>query len=386
MTFTVEADDNHNIRDMDRIMTGLRGYACMDNSSFQMPKESLASEKITKILFGSKKNRFGTAPTLDETTFMFERVDNYVAQNRPIEMQLLWGVLKGYGLDQQRETADMLDLLGLKRFACLNEQVKQVYSPGLDVSVILEDITEGIIAGDYLDVDNLIGPYADSLKSLTSVMGISPGVNIVMESELMERKGIPQEFLEQKAGGIAQLIQQYWHASQNISPEKWESLPEYKILEEAGWKGTIPPEMREHYLCRAQTERPDSEEDVRIWSICKYFGNSLARYSVGLFTNEDPEGPQPVRASLAPHATGASKSLRLGRVEYKLMDDKKSNTSVPPWAGYSYMRETKKGFKPTAYGLRDVRKLTNSDFQRFEVVIESDKGYTPLRVDVLSSN
>lgn len=386
MAFTVEADDNHGIKDMDRIMAGLRGYACMDNNQFMIPKESQISEKITKILFGSKKNRFGTAPTIDEIAFMHDRVDNYVAQDRPIEMQLLWGVLKGYGLDQQRETADMLDLLGLKRFACLNEQVKQVYSPGLDVSVILEDISEEVIAGDYLNVKNLIGPYANSLKNLASVMEITPGVNIVMESEIMARKGITQEFHMEKADGIAQLIQQYWNASQNISPEKWESLPEYKALEEAGWKGTIPPEMREHYLCRAQTERPDSEEDVRIWSICKYFGNSLARYSVGLFTGDDPEGPQPVRASLAPHAVGASKSLRVGRVEYKLMDDKKSNTSVPPWAGYSYMRETKKGFKPTAYGLRDVRKLTDSDFQRFEVLVESDKGYTPLRVDVLSSN
>jgi len=356
----------------------------------RMRTDTIARE-ITDILFGSKKIRIGPGPTDMQRRAMEERIARYVDAGKPIEISTMWGGLKGYGQTETRRAADLGDLLGLRRFEDLHCQILPIYPPGLKVTLIREDVTEHIMTMNIPNLPQLIEKYSTSLDNTCRIFGISDHISFVDESALLASNGVaPHEFIA-RANENAKAFFEYWVAS-SMEPDvgRWESLPQYKSLQELGWKGIIPEVTRQHYLERVGTEHPGASVDEKTMIICRYFGASLARYQFGIFRGsaKDVEGNviDPLKASFIPYPPGTDSSLSSCRMEYKLKDSRTSKNFIPPLVGVSFFVASEGFYVPRIVGLRTYRNIPREAVEPLDIHIECEERQMEQRIaaDVLS--
>ena len=308
---------------------------------------------ITDVLFGTKKIRFNNYDD-SQRSFMENLVSRYVALGSPIKMIGMWGAIKGYGLNLRRCGIDIWDAMGLNRYFDVGNSVKNIYTPGIAVTIISEDITETVL-GSQENLPPLIKAYADSLTDFANNHGDS--VKILKESELLNQLGITTESFLQTASSMKDMLWAYWLASNTVDESQRTDLPEYKALNEVGWRGTIPNVMREHYLNRAATEYPNMDENARAQLVCTYFGIALSRYKVGMMkTNiDDTMGMlPPVKVGFGTLGPGVSGDMLKGRLDYKVKTSKNSKTTTPPWVGYGVLEDRSGVLEPTILGVRKV--------------------------------
>jgi hypothetical protein len=352
------------------------------------------SESIARILFGTKKTRLGNAPTPQEMGTMAGRIQKWVEIGSPVEILTLWGAMKGYGQAEDRLDADIMDLIGLRRYADMQSQVAQVYEPGLCVKIVREDVGEIALSGSSDSLSARISPYQTSLDHLCEVCGFADHIRFVDESQVLANRGVSQTKFLQKGKANAEVLFHYWVASLN-EPDttQWENLPEYAALQALGWKGTIPAETREHYMNRVATEHPTMPTAEKISQVCTYLGNALARVQVGMFVGayQDKDGKviPPIRTSFVPYPPGTPATLRVARVDYKVKDSKTSSNSTPPWCGFGFLIPTRGAsiiYEPKMVGLRDYRELNKSDIVPTTVHVVAPNGdYQPLRADIIAA-
>jgi len=354
-------------------------------------QETSVTHEIASILFGSKKTRLGPAPTTEEFEYMANRIGHWVEIGKPIEILTLWGALKGYGLVQTRLDVDVVDIMGLKRYAGLQDQVSQIYEPGLCVKIVRENVGEIALSGESPDLLEKITPYKNSLDNLCHALSLAPHVRFVDESELLAKQGVAQKvFLKQGLQNAELLMNYWWSSASEPNSEKWPDLDTYHKLQENGWNGIIPQETRNHYFRRVSTEYPDMPDVEKIKQVCVYLGNALARVQCGIF-NGSYEGADgqiipPIRTSFVPYPPGTPSALRKARVDFKVKDSKHSNTSIPPWCGYGFMQE-KIGvitFEPTTIGVNAYRAFDESMYHPVVMNLVGSNGVAQtFRADVL---
>jgi hypothetical protein len=346
------------------------------------------SKELTDILYGSKKIRLGRAPTEEEREFMIDRVSQWVESGHPLEIISLWGATKGYGIFGDRLGVDLSDILGIRRFMKLDTDVRSIYSPGTDITIIREDLGEVALSGNQPELGNKILRYTTELDRLTKVLGVSDHIKFLDESALLKGKGLsPEEFLL-KGQENARKFFSYWVASSNVSEDERDKLPEYKELTRIDWRGTIPDVMREHYLDRVGTEHPTASIEEKVEFVCTYLGTALARYHTRLFggTFKTPGGVviPPIKASFVPYPPGTPESLKKGRVEYKLKESKTSNNTVPPWASFGFVIPNgDNGLKLSVSSVGQMRNINPRDIVPGSIDINTERGYQTCRADVL---
>lgn len=345
MDFSIDCDGPMRSKVEDALNSAFSPVVCETNGD-------RIEKCITDVLFGTKKIRLNN---YDDTqrSFMEGLVSRYVALGEPINMVGMWGAVKAYGFNHNRSNMDIWDAMAVSRLENVAADVKKLYSPGLKTTIICEDITESIIGqcGDALpqlikNYSEVVGKYAASL---------SGDVVFTTESELLKTIGkTPNEFL-QLGENLTAILAEYWKVSSQLPESEWESSKEYKALNEIGWRGLIPPAMREHYINRVGSEYPQSDTDFRIKIACRYLGNSLARYRIGMVKSkvEDATGLLPtIKMGFGTHAPGVVKSMQMGRVDYKVKASKNSKTTTPPWCGWGVLEDRGGTLEPTILGVR----------------------------------
>jgi hypothetical protein len=339
-------------------------------------------QTIADILVGSKKIRIGAAPCSEHYQHLVERVERFTSRNLPIEILCLWGAVKGYGLDPSRLLPDIADLLAIRRFVALNAQVQQVYSPGLRVRLIRENIGEHVLSTCPENVTHNAAIYGKSLDAIALALNPTLHVAFENESDIMGNMGLtPRQFIKQ---GIAngQVIHNYWQASHDLPDEQKGQVPEYTEAQAIGWNGVIPNCIRQWYLDRVSAEHANEDEAQRGKQVCVYFGFALARYQVGLYRGSFSDGQSiipPLKASFVPYPPGTEEVMRKGRLEYKVRDSKGHNTT-PSWCGFGFMRQDCQGqFEPIIHGVRDYKTLP---FEPILTRIAAPKGEAVFRADI----
>jgi len=313
------------------------------------------SERVTTTLFGSRKTRLGSAPSPEMFKAMSDRVARFIASDRPIELVAMWGATKAYGLVPNRVTADVYDVLGIERFVRLASQIREIYSPGLRVNLVREDVGEVAVASVHGDISGLVEQYRSSLCQLVRVLDQTGSVQFVEESSVLaERSVTPGDFL-MTGERFGRMFESYWLATQGVADTDHERLPEHRVLQEdAGFHGVLGEESRAYYLSRARNAYPDLSDMERIWKVCVYLGNAIARRRLDFYRGrvEDAKRPiPPLRASFVPYAPGTPSALMVGRVDYKVKDSKSSNNVSPPWCGFGVMEQSDSDFDPRFVGV-----------------------------------
>ena len=349
---------------------------CLGSVPLVVGKESRI-KAIADILIGSKRTRIGAQPSPEHRAYLETQIGRSVEAGFPIEVICLWGAVKGYGLDGDRLQADLADAMGIRRFAVLDDLVRTIYSPGLRVRLIRENVGElALTTTDAITVDHNMDIYGGSLDNLVQVLSPLGGVRFVNESDLLSRIMSQYDFLMMGRGHGAAL-ESYLRASAGVHDTQKDSLPEYAALTERGWKGIIPDSMRDWYTARVTAEHAGKDP---IKPIADYFGFALTRYQVGLYAGLFSEEIAPLKASFVPYPNGTEESMRKGRIEYKVKDSHGNNTT-PPWCGYGFLRAGEE-YDPTILGVREYKERT---WTPFEVCLQNLDNSQWLRADILAA-
>lgn len=329
---------------------------------------------IADILVGSKRIRIGAAPTGDHRAYLETQISRWTKAGLPIDICCLWGAVKGYGLDHTRLGADFADAMGVRRFVALDKAVREVYSPGLRVRLIRENVGELALSTlPHPSTVHSMSVYKEGLDHLTYILSDNGSVYFEDESERLAALGVEEaDFLAQgRENAIA--IASYLRASANIPDEVKHTVAEYATLQERDWRGIIPDSIRQWYTTRVTAEH-EGEDPIK--PIAEYFGLALARYKVGMYK----EPIAPLKASFVPYPDGTEPAMRMGRLEYKVKDSKGNNT-VPPWCGHCFL-QTGQEYEPTIIGVREYKAL---DADPFIVTLSRAGAGVNLRADLLAA-
>lgn len=283
---------------------------------------------LPDILIGSKKSRLGSRPCQEHYDYLASVTNQYIEAKEPIQVHTRWGAAKGYGLCSL-QTADLSDILALRRFAALSASVKTVHDAGIRVKILWEDVTElALNQQGLLSSADCINAYHEHLCDCIRTLGLD-FIEIVPESRLLADNGTDLTCYFSKVRRNADLMTSYYQVvSTTDHPEQ---SAEYASLATAGWKGVIPKEQWEYYISRAASEMPGQPTAKLLQSVCVYLGNALARGQVKMLRHT---GLPPIMFSFVPYPPGTPHQLMKGRIECKVKDSKNSNKTIPPWAGY----------------------------------------------------
>ncbi len=267
---------------------------------------------LLDCFIASKQVRIGCTPTPDQRQFLWELINRHQSLRQPIKVETLWGGLKGYGLSPF-ETADLVDLMALKRYACLQQQVQTHYKPGIDVKIIIEDLTSWMLCEQPELCAHKIALYIESLRDMLAQLDM-PFVSFLPESRLIE---------------------DHVHYRQTVHIYATRLAAKYRdssvSLEDIGWNGPI---IWDHYLPRAANKYPYLTSDQRLFKVALYLGNALARKNFGVV-----KSPDSIKISFAPYPKGVAPYLYNGRLEYKVKSCKHDKRSTPPWITYGSIKD-----------------------------------------------
>ena len=301
------------------------------------PLGSTPEEQIVRILEGTKKVRFGAGLTPENFEHAREVVRRYMDICEPIHFVTLWGPVKGYepGI---YETPDVGDLLALRRYALLNETVRSIHEPGINVTIHPEDSGK-IARHSHCGKDTIralrvsMGQYDFEMRELIDVLG-ADFISWVPESEAFTSIGVTQDQFNRQVEKNFRLFHDYWNASTSIDQVLWEGLPEYSALQEMGWRGVLPKAQRDCYLQRAASHRSLCTTGNETFDACMYVSAAFSRHQLGLIQPKasDEQGPIPVfKATFVPLPKGAPEQLKRGRFDYKPRDTC-GHSSETPWS------------------------------------------------------
>ncbi len=262
---------------------------------------------LADAFVSSRRIRYGPEPSREH---LEESLQCAVSETRPVHVLTMWGGEKGYGIAPKQD-ADWLDVMALKRFACLNRDVRKFHEPGIRVTIVMENYTGRVLSGYDSPA------YRLSLQRLINATGLD-FVSIVTESSLIDQSTFGR-LVHKNAKAI------------------------FKGNETSvGWNGPI---AWEHYMGRVLSENPDYDETAQRMKVSLYLGITLARYQAGIMPVSD------VKLSFVPYPACVPNSMRRSRIEYKVKPNKCSHKTAAPWTCFGTVGEDDWGH----VSLRDIR-------------------------------
>lgn len=268
-------------------------------------------EAIHDALSGVQPLRIKKAPQGEAKERNLARIEAMVAADMPIPLMMLVGTAKFPDGSAEQNTADLADFGAIQTAIALDKRVRAVYPNGVSVRAYYEDFV-----GDWLFGDQCWPAqetYFDSLKQLHKDAGDQFGhnpIHFVREQDIMSKLGVDLSQFRDRADGHRIRFEEYLTDSEEVleaclarTPyESWEearnqlkanypefldevaggalrSLPSFKALQEHGWEGIIPPEMREFYLRRfAQNVNGIApNRAARLAYMARYYGSTLVK-------------------------------------------------------------------------------------------------------------
>lgn len=304
-------------------------------------------EALTGCLVGTKQQRFGPTPGPEALVSIREVLRDAIIRQDRIPVLVPWG-----GSKQGPFRVDIAEVMALKQINCLLAQVQQVYPPGIDLRIRLEDATDYILFED--DNQSKTATYTATMTRLVRILCDERMVSLNTETELMNFS----EFRSQALDYAMDIMQTFGEL-----PEK-----RAEILSVIGWSGGLPAAQIEHYRKVYQRFYPLLSSGERDFKIATYFGASLARYlrgAVALGASPNWQGKW-ITLSFTPPIPGQNPARR---IFYRTIPERYTNQHRAPWIGKGYVRIRGNQAIPQIAGWDG----DGLDFQPYEVLVGDDQ-------------
>ena len=266
------------------------------------------------------------------------------------------GTSKWYdGSNYEENVAGLSELLMFEQLRHLDTRVKSVYTPGLRVGLLCEDITNKWLYGLQNDrdlVDNNNKRYIDSLGIFTHHFNQNQNVNvsIIKETDLLSILKMNEgdyfdlcetnqkcfyEFIKKSKLNELEFLagQREWNDLlwARYTREILPTIEEYINLEKLGWSGGIHPRVRDYYTRQflKSTGKPMTDED---WYLAGYFAGVLARRQLNFLYLALGENAIKIAFLRYPEGALKEKQNALQISQHPVEGFGSSHQHISPWA------------------------------------------------------
>ena len=322
-----------------------------------LKKSSDVLELLTDAIVGSGKVRFGSRPNVESLYSIRQHIMAMMEHDEPIRFLAPWGSEK----PAHSQIVDVAEVAALKTMSSLSARVKEVYSPGIQIRLRIEDATAPNLF--HLDREQARADaalYVSSFERLIKVLDLAPIVTAVKETSMITEGEFEKEFEK-----IYSIMLDYLIRSEDMIEAAMDELPAYEALVALGWKGIIPIEQREHY--RGVYQRLYDMDSKRATAmLARYLSQALARNRLKMLGNLD--WTDFLGLTFVAPVPGEPKGRTARRVYYRTLPENLSSLHMPAWRAKGYIQISDAGARtrlaswgePREYHPNSVT-LTNGD-------------------------
>lgn len=283
---TVDADGYSNV---------IKTMLAVDFPSAKLDKCSIF-EALSSQIIGTKQHRNGPIPSPEVLVSIRSVIRAAVQEQRPIPILVPFGASK-----QGNYSVDIAELMALKQLECLRKRVEEIFPPGLDITLRVEDATDRLL---FPNQPAKIISYTHRLLTLIRI--IAPSITVLQESLRVDFSNIDS----------------YVHILYGVMAGKMRENNLTKI----GWEQGLKQEQISYYTNAYEKLYPHLSQDERYALIATYFAASLMRRQQGATGDKES-----IVLDFNNHVPGRHNPER--RVNYRTLPTKYQHSHRPPWMG-----------------------------------------------------
>ena len=287
---------------------------------------------LSQLVLGNNKQRQGPNPSPESIVEIRKVIRNAVTANKPIPFMVPWGSVKPDG-----SSIDVAELSTFRTFERLHRSVQELYRPGVQMGVRLEDISMPYFLFDGEETRekreeelSVAARYTGDFKAAVRILGLEEIIVVRPESEF-----VTIDKFSEKAGEFLPFITEALKLYNNGAPTQAREL-----LDSIGWKSGMSHELREYYLGLYTNLYPDASPEEHEKRMARYFASAMARSPLNLRGDLPEWEGEFIDFALAQPVPG-TKSLFPRRVYRRAVSKSMSGRHVAPWRakGYLVMQE-----------------------------------------------
>jgi hypothetical protein len=284
---------------------------------------------ITSKMVGSRNYRLAGCPNPESEVAIRDVIRISIELGKPIPVLVVCGPKKPV----IGESIDITELSALRILACVQRQVQEVYPAGLDIRLRIEDSTGYYLEGTSEIIHNSMEKYITDLSTLVRILGYNNFITPIRETSLGN-----YVIFRDTANRLLPLFETYLNNSSKMPQSEWINLDSFKLLQEKGWNGIIPPEMREYYHHRYTLLFPSYSESERLDAIAKYFAATLARPKVNGIGANPEWNNKFIQINFAPPVTGEPTNRTTTRLYYRTVPLSHTKRHLPFWRAKGFLK------------------------------------------------
>lgn len=324
-------------------------------------------QSIYEQLELSNKFKLGSLPTNAARLKNIDVVTRAVETETPIPVVVTIGTSKWYdGSHQNDNVAGLSELLMFEQLVHLDQRVKQLYKPGLAISLVAEDITNQWLYGQVfpkIDIAANNLTYLSSIELFTTTLKLTAGLDITLQTELelLQRSAVGKReyvaFCEANKKRFMSLfvtsneLETQFQNQKGVewTEELWEafetsvlaSTEAYQELKRVGWQGAIHPKVRNFYLQQFEKSIGKKVDETYL---AAYFAGVLARKQVKALQlaahNKDF-----IKVAFLRYPQGSLKeqSNAIQVSQHPLTGFGSSHQHISPWASQTFLTVNSEG-------------------------------------------
>lgn len=293
-------------------------------------------EVITNLLIGTKEVRYGSIPNPEALVVIRSVIRHALQTNTPIPILVPWGSIKR----DLSSSIDVAELSSVNRLVKLLHDVKDIYEPGLDMVIRVED-TSGIslFGFDYPLEDFIINlvDYTNNFCSLVKILSEGK-IRTIKESDMVNSN----TFTEIMTSLIPYFTTYLMESEDLIEDiEKVENLDSYKKLKELGWSGYIVKAQREYYYDSYNNMISNNTHFQNVSRLALYLAQSLTRAKLNMSGKQDNwivnDKHLFIQLTFVPPIKGLPEGYSNNYIYYRTLPLSQARTHITPWRAKGYL-------------------------------------------------
>lgn len=282
-----------------------------------------------------------------------ETIRRAVSENSQIPAVVVIGTLLDPSATfPEREEGGLLGALMVQRLLEINQQVSRVHEPGLQIFIHADNFVSHYLfdhSSTSVLVEKSQTKYLESIDNQISVLQKvykSNPIKLITESEIYHSLGLSnKDYFDQCDTNFVAFSQYLAESEKIIAEEDYEEnitkMSSYKNLQNLGWQGFIPIEMRDFFRSRIKGSHQNITDEEIDKQLARWFATTLTKAqkkTVDLAVNNKPH----IRLSFVKTAPGVSKEFQraIGLNAHPRTDTYSDERKILPWRGRAYIQSS----------------------------------------------
>ncbi len=242
------------------------------------------------------------------------RIAECLRRDLPIPVQMLWSPKKHWVVGADSDV-DIAELMALNTLLSVSNRIRVFHSPGLMFTFHVEDVEFEFMEGLEPELKDARTRYISGLSEIVLALGLDDVFAFLKMSDKAANEQEKRDWVAQMDANY-RALERYWYESERNGTTGCETYESYHALRRLGWRGSIPDEMRHHYL-RRLTAVQERSRGEKVSMILRNFAGILLHHQKNLLTTGSDVPP--IKFSFIPPAPGAPAELLGGRIDLRFV-------------------------------------------------------------------